>query len=565
MSSIFQVHLQGRTAVLLLFIRAANTYASTSQFFRFLTAAFSHCLLYQGRTECVAMLQSRCSTALTGITVRHHIAVYCIFVFHAFFMFLWSRFPVTAPSSTIPHPVHLPSHYFQTFGAWSSRSSCSQTGSFLASSPSVRADACMVHLWIWSPLARDACPILHAAAPGWRLVPFATPVSEPFVDVVHPPEALLFCSPPHCWALRTSWCSYWKLVLAFVQANSCGLPSTATTCRTLVRQCSFHAACQLFLRIHRLRLPFTPSAAKSSMANKALVLERDGSILSFYTLRRFLISIFQNIHCILFFALIPSFAAASMIVLQEIWHFLFGLLELPPDVTHLPTLRIRRGAAQSPRAACLKASRVCRDAAVPLYIAGLTLLKLLSADSTRCFGDAQQQWQSLCLQGTFSVDDAVAVVLPRSHLLPEVAAAREPWFYADDATLALADIAQDDVLDGEWCPWCGCACQTTLGHFHTHMQSDCQDTAETCDLARASLLAGQAARWPHSPGPAVLRNCMQRAPSPHHICKRNAFCQNLLHVIYCAMLQFFYECFCFTDARGLRLRCQIASASWPSM
>ena len=268
------------------------------------------------------------------------------------------------------------------------------------------------------------------------------------------------------------------------------------------------------------------------MANKALVLERDGSILSFYTLRKSFISIFQNILCILFFALIPSFAAASMIVLQEIWHFVFGLLELPPDVTHLPTLRIRRGAAQTPRAACLKASRVCRDAAVPLYIAGLTLLKLLSADSTRCFGDAQQQWRSLCLRGTFSVDDAVAVVLPRSHLIPEVAAAREPWFYADDATLPLADMAQDDVLDGEWCPWCGCACQTTLGHFHTHMQSDCQDSDATCDLARASLLAGQAARWPHSPGPAVLRNCMQRAPSPHHICERNAFCQNLLHVIY---------------------------------
>ena len=330
----------------------------------------------------------------------------------------------------------------------------------------------------------------------------------------------------------------------------------------MVPQCSFHAAFRLFLRIYRFCLPFTPSAAESSMANRALVPERDGSILS-YMLRKLFIYIFStNILCVLFFPVILSFAAAFMLLLQEIWHFLFGLLELPPDVTHLPTLRIRRGAAQTPRAACLKASRVLRDAAMPLYIAGLTLLKLLSADSTRSFGDAHQQWQSLCLQGTFSVDDAVAVLLPRSHLPPEVAAAREPWFYADDATLALADIPPDDVLDGEWCPWCGCACETTLGHFPTHMPSDCQDTEETSNLAQASFLAGQAARWPHSPGPAVLRNCMQRVPSPHHIYWSYVFCKNLLCIIYCAILQFFHTCcFCFADARGLRLRCQLASTS----
>ena len=212
--------------------------------------------------------------------------------------------------------------------------------------------------------------------------------------------------------------------------------------------------------------------------------------------------------------LVPAVDSCDHSRAQEIWHFLFGLLELPPDVTHLPTLRIRRGAEQTRRAACLKTSHVRRDAALPLYIAGLALLKLLSADPTCCIGDIQQQWQSLCAQGAFSVDDAVAVELQRPDMNPKIAAAREPWFYTADETLSLADIPHDHVLDGEWCPWCGCACQTTLGHFPTHMPSDSEDTAEALDSARAALLAAQAARWPHSPGPAVLRNCMQRVPCP---------------------------------------------------
>ena len=107
-------------------------------------------------------------------------------------------------------------------------------------------------------------------------------------------------------------------------------------------------------------------------------------------------------------------------------------MERPPDVIHLPTVPIRCGAARTPHAACLTARRVLRDAAMPLFIAGLTLLKLVFADSTRCYGE---QWQSFCLHRTFSVDDAVAVALQRSRLIPEIAAAM-------------------------------CLCQTRLSHWH---------------------------------------------------------------------------------------------------
>ena len=75
-----------------------------------------------------------------------------------------SRLAISTSRIAIPHPVYLPSHYFQTFGPRSRPSSCSQTSSFLASSPSVCARRSMVNLWIWIPLAGDAHPVLHADA-----------------------------------------------------------------------------------------------------------------------------------------------------------------------------------------------------------------------------------------------------------------------------------------------------------------------------------------------------------------------------------------------------------------